>query len=482
MTLSIIIPTHKRSYQVVELLKSIAEQEFPYEDLQVLLISNLKDKELRKQSSYWERIFFDFKYKELACLGVNKARNMGIRFSGGNILYFLDDDCVLPHKNHLKNLILEHEKNPSIIGIGGGYRSLTVLQGIEKFYHENTQKWIEDSMTSKQEVFQLIGGNSSYKREVFDKGFYFDPLIVFGGSEESFNQALKDAGYTLSYKKDLWVFHVLKLNLFSLIKKSFTQGLGLFKNRYKSEQNIQKLQNLKQDWAFLIDNLSFYPFVYSLFFKLGYFWGLASLMKEKFIFRIFYFVFLIIKSRLFFLKEYVFPLASSLFLRVWGLLRYGLGWIYGDIFLRVWGLLRYGLGWIYGDIFLRVWGLLRYGLGWFYGDIFLRVWGLLRYGLGWIYGDIFLRVWGLLRYGLGWIYGDIFLRVWGLLRYGLGWFYGDIFLRVWGLLRYGLGWFYGHVLVFLWHHSPPMKIYYFSKYQYYKRIKSFLHKIKKKDT
>ena len=139
MTLSIIIPTHKRAVQAIQLLQSIAEQKFPHKNLQVLLISNLKDKKLREKVPHWESVFFDFRYKEVGLIGVNKARNMGIRFAGGDILYFLDDDCLLPDKNHLRNLILLHEANPSVMGIGGGYKSMGVLYGSERFYHEHSE-------------------------------------------------------------------------------------------------------------------------------------------------------------------------------------------------------------------------------------------------------------------------------------------------------------------------------------------------------
>ena len=37
---------------------------------------------------------------------------------------------------------------------------------------------------------------------------------------------------------------------------------------------------------------------------------------------------------------------------------------------------------------------------------------------------------------------------------------------------------YGRVLLSIFYHSPPMKIYYFSKYQYHNRIKPFLKKRK----
>ena len=370
MTLSIIIPSHKRVELAVRLLQSIADQDFPHKKLQVLLISNLRNTKLRDQVPHWGSVFFDFKYKEVGSVGVNKARNMGIRFSGGDILYFLDDDCLLSNKNHLKNLVLEHEKHPQVMGIGGPYRALKDLYGLEKFYHEHSRKWIDSVSDSKIKVSQLVGGSASYKREVFDKGFYFDPLITFGGSEESFNQSLREQGWILLYNEKLWVFHDVQLSGLAFIRKSFMQGLGSFKNLRQTES----LKDMKRNWAFSYGEFSFYAFIYGLFFKLGYFWGASFGREKNFILRIIYFIFLIFKSRWYFFKDYI----------------------------------------------------------------------LMRF------------------------YGSVILRLFGWLWYGLGWFYGHV-----------LGWFYGHVLLFLFHHSPPMKIYYFSMYQYHKRIKPFLDKKKR---
>ena len=377
MILSIVIPTHKRVSSAGRLLESIAHQNFPYEDLQVLLISNLKDIQLRRQKPYWETVFFDFKYKEVGFVGVNKARNMGIRFARGDILYFLDDDCVLAHKNHLQNLLIEHEKRPQAIGIGGGYKALNFKYDLEKFYHQHIERWVREFVVSEKQSRQLIGGNSSYKREVFDKGFYFDPSISFGGSEESFNQSLKDQGWSLVYSEKLWVFHAIRLSWFSFVKKSLKQGMGLARNRCQQSQKKWKdLRDIQKDWAFFSgESLSLYSFVYMLCFKLGYFWELSFLTKQSGVFRFFSFILLIVKSRWYFFKEYV----------------------------------------------------------------FLKALGGLWYVLGGVYGYV---------------------------------------LKALGKLWYVSGWIYAHVLLFIFYRSPPMKIYYFSVYQYHKRIKPFFNKIK----
>ena len=518
MTLSIIIPTHKRAFQAQMLLNSIAKQNFAYKDLQLLLISNLKDKTLRKVTAHWNRVFFDFKYLEVGAKGVNKARNLGIRFARGDILYFLDDDCILDDKDHLNKLLLEHEK--SAIGIGGGYKAFNNSHGLKKFYQENANQWMQSSALPKDKSSQLVGGNASYKKKVFDKGFYFDSSIIFGGSEESFNQALIKQGWTLLFIDKLSCLHNVQLNWLLFIKKSFKQGIGSVKNHSKTED----LYSLKKDWAFLHgNNTSIYFFAYNLFFKLGFFWALSSVEQKSLLFRSLKFIFLFLKSRLYFFKEHIVKwlygniilktlgklwfaigwLYGQLFLKTFvklilrplGTLWFATGWLYGNIILKTLGKLWFAIGWLYGQLFLKTFvklilrplGTLWFATGWLYGNIILKTLGKLWFAIGWLYGQLFLKTFvklilrplGTLWFATGWLYGNIILKTLGKLWFAIGWLYGQLFLKTFvklilrplGTLWFATGWLYGNIILVIIHHSPPMKIYYFSKYQYYKRIK-----------
>ena len=302
MTLSIIIPTHRRFFQVQRLLSSVLEQDFPRSDLQVLLVSNLQDRKLTEMVSYWEEKFFDFRYMETGLKGVNKARNLGVRFARGDILYFLDDDCVLDKKDHLKSLISAH-RSPAI-GIGGGYKTSEVAFGKEEFYQDNTEQWIKRSSSPMGQSEQLIGGNSSYKREVFDRGFYFDSTIVFGGSELGFNKSLRLQGWNLSYEDRLSVLHKLSLSWNSFIRKSFKQGLGSVKSDTRPSSD-----SLKEEWAFFYKKaFSSYSLVYNMFFKLGFFWGLAGLKQGRVSARFIRFIFFIYKKPLVFFKRVLYKM------------------------------------------------------------------------------------------------------------------------------------------------------------------------------
>ena len=163
MTLSVIIPTHNRAALAARLIRSLLKQVFSKKDLQVLLVSNFRDKKLERaiervkaEAGSW---FYDFKLLSTGEKGVNKARNLGARFAGGDILYFLDDDCFLTDRLHLQKILNLHQKHKNAAGIGGGYEGEpdggrgdeTGLpkdrrrgrSGARRFYEGQSAKWIE---------------------------------------------------------------------------------------------------------------------------------------------------------------------------------------------------------------------------------------------------------------------------------------------------------------------------------------------------
>ena len=520
-SLSIIIPTHKRAGQVDRLCASIAQQDFPPHRLQLLLVSNLKDKQLRERWDHYRSLPFDFKYYETGQLGVNVARNFGIRFAGGDLIYFLDDDCLLPNKNHLKELVAAHEKNPQVIGIGGPYKAFNQKKkkelrrkgaeddfflepkgSLSKFYATQAEKWMKSfksASPSNQQVSQLLGGNASYKREVFDRGFVFDPSITFGGSEESFNQLLIEQGWSLLYNEKLYVWHFVHLKARELAKKSFMQGLGAFKNRLqkqntkanwmeaKNQKSHQKTKADKQlydsekEWAYVGEGeFSLSSLLYGFFFKLGLFYGLALYKKKHPALRALYLIYLILKSRLYFVKKYLLGwLYGNTLLKPLGKVWFSLGWLYGNTLLKPLGKIWFSLGWLYGNTLLKPLGKVWFSLGWLYGNTLLKPLGKVWFSLGWLYGNTLLKPLGKVWFSLGWLYGNTLLKPLGKIWFSLGWLYGNTLLKPLGKVWFSLGWLYGNIFLFLFYRSPLSKVYYFSKYQFNKRIHPLFVKNKK---
>jgi glycosyltransferase involved in cell wall biosynthesis len=210
------------------LLSSIWKSDLTGLDLQVIVVNNLEKYESSSKLASFSGSSIDFKYLSSNTLGVNKARNLGVRYASGDIIWFLDDDCVIEDPNIFLKLKQLFEEHPSAHGIGGFYKSGSCA-GAANFYQEETHSWLESARLDYKRVsrtVQLVGGNACYRRCVFEEGFLFDPQITFGGAEEGFNLRLHSAGKELYITHKLDVGHNFDLSTWGLMKKKFRQGVG----------------------------------------------------------------------------------------------------------------------------------------------------------------------------------------------------------------------------------------------------------------
>ena len=112
---SVIIPTFNRAKMLEEALRSLTLQtRIPEEVIVVDNNSCDNTKEVTEQFSYQLNI----KYIMEKMQGTSTARNTGIKNSSGDIVVFLDDDCVA-NKEWLHYLELPFLRDPSIGMVGG---------------------------------------------------------------------------------------------------------------------------------------------------------------------------------------------------------------------------------------------------------------------------------------------------------------------------------------------------------------------------
>lgn len=219
-TLSIIIPTASANQVLEPLLASIETQELPAHQFEVLLIYNGRKppKTLCTQLKN-VRTFYS------PNVGVNQARNLGIINTKGSIIYFLDDDCRLFKKNHLQQIIQQHQEHPHTIGIGGPYEMSALPSFLQQAYHTNMRAWLTNRAQSECKTDVLLGGNASYKKDAF-RDTRFPPGIRYGGSETPLNLQLASLHGPHVFVPALGVRHQSPISLLKFIKKSYLQGMG----------------------------------------------------------------------------------------------------------------------------------------------------------------------------------------------------------------------------------------------------------------
>ncbi|MBU0569746.1 glycosyltransferase family 2 protein [Patescibacteria group bacterium] len=111
---SIIIPAFNEDKYISKCLESILKQEtnMPFETIVVNNNSTDKTKAIAKEKG--------FKVIDESRQGVTIAKNTGAKVAKGNLLFFLDADCVIPF-DYIEKIISFFKDNPKVDALGGPY-------------------------------------------------------------------------------------------------------------------------------------------------------------------------------------------------------------------------------------------------------------------------------------------------------------------------------------------------------------------------
>lgn len=279
MDLSVIIPTHRRNDQLVLLMASLMKQDLAGIKVEVIVAGNIHDSILQQYIENLDKDQISFSYYSSNKIGVNIARNLGVRISQSELIYFLDDDVLLKNPGHLK---LIHELaigNPEVSAIGGSYHLPAHSKIIDEVYHAICTSWMSDP-----EVVHLVGGNSLYNKKLLRDHLNFNEEIIFGGSETELNLRLSAKGFKFLFFNSLNIEHSTHLSLIDLVTKALRQGMGRHRHEalvsstyWKSGQNGPKTSLKEASHSNLAYAISMaYLAIYDFFFHVGYRHGIKQ--------------------------------------------------------------------------------------------------------------------------------------------------------------------------------------------------------------
>lgn len=231
MLVSVIIPTHKRHHSLLELITSIYRQDFPLDEVEIHIVSNLPDMALERKLKKSFSNYSNWHFWEVGRLGVNLARNFGIKKAQGDFLVFLDDDCFLDQRDYFQRALAQLKRWPEVSAVGGPYTLPANANTCEQVYNSICRQWLEASVRQSGFTTNLVGGNMVFRRKVFESGIRFNSDILFGGAETELNLRLIKMGHRLKFDQNLSVEHRLHLRLKGFFAKGFWQGFGAERRR-----------------------------------------------------------------------------------------------------------------------------------------------------------------------------------------------------------------------------------------------------------
>lgn len=195
--ISVVIPAYNEEQYIGSALAALAAQEFPRDAFEIIVVDNAST----DKTSAVARMYGTDKIISELRRGTNRARQTGLEQSEGEIVAFLDADCV-PPKNWLSKIHTKlHSRKDTTVAIAGAYifnweKDESTMAIMEKIY-----QWVVMPAMSEVmgKIFKrggvIIGGNFASFRKNFLKTNGFDTSYTFFGDDASIARRLGELGY-----------------------------------------------------------------------------------------------------------------------------------------------------------------------------------------------------------------------------------------------------------------------------------------------
>jgi len=215
---SIIVAVFNMDSTIKECIDSLLNENL--KDCEIIVINdNSTDKTKRIISKYKNIKIINEKIRR----GIASTRNVGIKKGKGNIIIFVDADCIV-QKNSINKLIEFLEKNEQVVGVSGIAYSYD-RNSIIGLSHE-ARLFEYSILDNKAREIKFIATMFS--------GFRRDVLLKINGFDEELTMACEDADLSFRCRRygklfiipDAKVFHHHPTKIFPLWKKWFSYGIG----------------------------------------------------------------------------------------------------------------------------------------------------------------------------------------------------------------------------------------------------------------
>lgn len=195
--ISIVIPAYNEEQYLGSALNALNAQSFPRDAFEIIVVDNASTDNTSEVARAHGADTVILEPRK----GTNRARQTGLEHSAGEIVAFLDADCI-PPKNWLSKIHAKlHEPKSKYIAIAGSYVFNWEKDESTMIIMERMYQWIVMPAMSEVvgKIFKrggvIIGGNFASFRENFLKINGFDTSYTFFGDDTSIARRLGELGY-----------------------------------------------------------------------------------------------------------------------------------------------------------------------------------------------------------------------------------------------------------------------------------------------
>lgn len=214
--ISIIIPVYNDSKRLYKCLNALEHQNYPQGLYEIIVIDNNSTENVELVTAQFKHVKLDRE----ATPGSYAARNKGIALAKGDILAFIDSDCI-PVANWLEQGVKTLESEAADLVGGEVTFTFSSRKSLAEVYDSVTNMQIKQNIATRQ-VSKTA--NLFVRKHVFDSVGMF-PSGLKSGGDVIWTKAATDAEFKLVYSPTAQVYHPAR-KLIPLLKKQYRVGTG----------------------------------------------------------------------------------------------------------------------------------------------------------------------------------------------------------------------------------------------------------------
>lgn len=245
--ISIVIPVYNAEKTMANCLDSLVKVDYPAYEI-IVVDDGSTDNTSRIVAKY------NVVYIKQKKSGAAAARNIGINKAKGDVIYFVDSDCIVPQEN--LRILEKHFKNTNIVGVGGTYRSLN-LESL-------TSRFIDCEISYRHSYHKLVRTfgtyNAAFRKDTLEKKEGFDTSFRWASGEDfDLCFRLKRSGFKLVFDSNFYVWHHHPSTVWQYIKQQLKRG-------FTRTRNVSRHGKVAVFDEYLESGVQFQPLLILLFF------------------------------------------------------------------------------------------------------------------------------------------------------------------------------------------------------------------------
>ena len=250
--ISVILCTYNRDKYIYNVLKSVAENDYPHDQYEVVLVNNNSTDGTENECRRFQADYPDirFRYFLETNQGLSYARNCGIRNAQGDLLAYVDDDATV-NPEYLRTYSDFFTHHPEAVAAGGPILPVYETEEPEWMTHY-TRQLITGKLFlgNNQREFPRGafpgGGNACYRKSVFDTVGLFNVELgrkgnsLIGAEEKDLFDKMTTHGMHFYYLPNAILYHIIpphKLTQDYFDRLTYSIGVS---ERYRTQQISRK--------------------------------------------------------------------------------------------------------------------------------------------------------------------------------------------------------------------------------------------------